>query len=216
MAQFADELLVELLAPGFLEFTQASIEDLRERHPEARHWIANHFLNSVLRGRFRREMKPMVLNILYRAQAAFHAYHEAREQTLEFIAGAGSPGIALYFGGLAQWEAAVLHTQIAQEIIVKMTGQPMFSKNDGGDDDRLWKLAGRIKHSGRDMASGEHDERYAVPIWLTNEGLQSRTAGLTWTEITTHVDGLACLADTLQDPLMASEKHRRQAAEASR
>ncbi|MEO7654676.1 MAG: hypothetical protein ABIS23_03210 [Sphingomicrobium sp.] len=208
MGQWSKEILEKLLAPEITDFSEAVIPDLSDRHPEAKHWIANHLLNSTFRGNFPPDMKPLVLNILYRAQTAFRYYHEARSLTLEFLGRQQpfNPSSALYFSAVAAWEVTVINTQLAQDVVAKLNGN-FFEQGDGSDDDRLWAVANRIKHCGSDIAAGKHTEDFTVPMWLANRGLVTRVAELSFEEMATYVDGLASVADTLRDPATAAEKY---------
>lgn len=209
MIQWSRELLEDLIAPEITSFTEADIPDLSDAHAEAKHWIGNHFLNSVFRGRFPPGSKAIVLNLLYRAQTAFRLYNEARKHTLHFLAQreAYNPSSALYFTAVATWETTVLNVQMAQDIFSKLTRTPVFERHTGSDDERLWAIANRIKHCASDISDGKHSTDLTVPMWLANRGLVTRVAELTYAEMGEHVDSLARIAKTLQDPVAAAEKH---------
>jgi hypothetical protein len=50
------------LAPEISNFTQFDAPDISGKHPEARHWIANHFLNCIFRGQFTGKFKNYAIN----------------------------------------------------------------------------------------------------------------------------------------------------------
>jgi hypothetical protein len=84
--QWSEAILDKYVAPGITVFTSADIPDLQPEFLEWRHWIANYFLNNVLRGAFREPWRQYALNFIRRAQASFKFYHLAREATLNYLA----------------------------------------------------------------------------------------------------------------------------------
>jgi len=52
-------LLDTAVAPGIRGFSAAKIPDLTELFPQAEHWLANHFLNTILRGKFKEGMRQV-------------------------------------------------------------------------------------------------------------------------------------------------------------
>ncbi len=214
MVGWNHQILGEFLAPGISQFKTANLPDLTKKHPEATHWISNHLLNSVFRGRFSPADKPTVLNVLFRARTAFDAYHRARQLTLQFIeiSDPSNPKSRVYFDAVAAWETTLLNVQNAQSVFRHLGGD-LFQSGDGSDDERLWLIVNRVKHCGEDIKTGLHTSDYTIPMWMTDEGLVSRdpTARLTWEEVTAHVDSLADVADQLQDPAALAENHGRKA-----
>ena len=55
---FNSDLLNKLYAPGISEFTSCDAPDISEAHPEAGHWLTNHFLNSIFRVEYKRPESP--------------------------------------------------------------------------------------------------------------------------------------------------------------
>jgi hypothetical protein len=53
MGKFSDVVLDDFIAPGVSTFHSAEIPDMSARDPESSHWVADHFLNSVFRGRLK-------------------------------------------------------------------------------------------------------------------------------------------------------------------
>lgn len=75
--QWDPDLLDKFVAPGISKFTDARIPDLSLEFPEARYWLANHFLNNTLSGSFPDRTRQLVMGYLRRAHHAFEAYHDA-------------------------------------------------------------------------------------------------------------------------------------------
>ena len=203
---FNTELVDLLLAPGLSEFTILQAPDLTTAHPEATHWIANHFLNTLLGPRFKNKYRQWAMSQLFRAEVAFRDYHEARVLTSEVLAKGrpGQPAIRTYFKAIARWESCLLNVQIFIDVLNKMKkefgDEPVFTANDGSRDQRAYAMANTIKHWGGDVASGLHEQHQTIPVWLCNAGLTSRSHQLSFEELAAVVGEVACVADALQNP----------------
>lgn len=79
------DLLNRDLAPEIAQFTEALIPELIVEGEKVQDWMANHFLNSVFRAQFAGKKLQFVFNIIYRAQACFEGYEEARASTQRFL-----------------------------------------------------------------------------------------------------------------------------------
>jgi hypothetical protein len=207
MVSYSTELLDQYIAPGISVFTGFDAPDMTNQHPEAPHWLANHFLNIVFRGTFKNRFRQYAVNQLYRAQAAFADYHEARLLTADYLKGGypHNPGIRSYFRALSRWESCLLNLQVFMDVMNKMKKElndaPVFGENDGTVEQRAYSIANAIKHFGSDIAAGRHNDAETVPVWLTNSGLKTRRHELSYAELATLVGEVATAAGELQDPL---------------
>ena len=188
MPSWNTDLLNRYFAPGISEFTICDAPDITHAHPEAAHWLANHFLNSVFRAEYKNKYRQYVINQIYRAQSAFADYHEARALTAEFLAKGRSdnPASRLYFRALARWESCLLNVQIFIDVMNKMRKdfgvEPVFKDGDGSCEQRAYHMANSVKHWGANIYAGQHDEGHTVPLWLTNAGLQTVSVNLSYAE----------------------------------
>lgn len=193
------------IAPGISEFTQCDAPDLSASHPQAPHWLANHFLNSVFRGQPKGTYRQYVLNLLFRAQACFHRYHSAQALTLQYLSTGDvqNPAVRIYFSALADWESCFLNVQIFIDVLNKMGAvgsEPIFTEGDGSPQQRAYGIANTIKHWGSDLARGRHSDEHTVPLWLSNTGFETRANRLTFGELGELIEGVALLANDLQNP----------------
>lgn len=205
------QFLADFLAPGFDDFTDAAMEDLSSRYPTASHWIASYLLSSVFHGEYPVSVKPLVFNIIFRAQAAFKSYHKARSLTRAYLdfEKRDLQSTDPYFEAVSEWETTILNLKNAQDLFSKNIDQKLYEKCDGSDDQRLAEIANRIKHCAADIENGGHDATLTIPMWLSNGGLVTRTARLSWDELASNVDGLAKIAQTLHQPASAMEKYQK-------
>lgn len=169
---FNTELIDLLIAPGLSKFTSFEAPDLAATHPEATHWLANHFLNTLVGPRFKDKYRQWALNQLFRAEVAFRDYHEARVVTSEVLEKSkpGQPAIRTYFRAIARWESCLLNLHIFVDVLNKMKKDlgdgPVFEEQDGSRDQRAYSMANTIKHWGGDVAFGLHEEHQTIPVWL--------------------------------------------------
>lgn len=201
------KLLDRHLAPGISSLVTCDAPDISDDHPEAPHWLANNFLNSMFRGTYKNKFRQYAANQIYRAQVAFADYHEARTSTLHFLQAGNphNPAIRAYFKAVSRWESCLLNLQIFIDVMNRMKkdlgDEPVFKGNDGTAVQRAYGIANVIKHFGSDIAAGRHDERDTVPLWLTNTGFSTRVCELTYQELAKLVSEVAMAANELQDPL---------------
>jgi hypothetical protein len=202
---FNAEMLNRLYAPGIATFTACDAPDITGQHPQAPHWLANHFLNSLLRSEYKNKYRQFAINQIYRAQTAFADYHEARNLTQEFLAkgNPNNPSSRSYFHSVARWESCLLNLHIFIDVMNKMkrdTGdEAVFKEGDGTPEQRAYSMANTVKHWGADILAGRHEEADTVPLWLTNLGLNTRSNEITYAELAALVSQIAEVASELQD-----------------
>lgn len=206
MARFSAYAKDRFIAPGASALTRSEIPDMSTYAKDSQHWVANFFLNSMLRASWNSRLDAYVYNYLRRAEAAFREYSSARAETIAFVESSGqSP--SRYARALFHWETylgqswhAYLILQTAFEI------EQLYSRGNASPEERLNRLYNQMKHVESRIESGQMLESATVPVWLTNEGLQSIDTGLTFVETSEVLRDIAKFADILQDPLTVREK----------
>ncbi|MEA2163347.1 MAG: hypothetical protein QOK37_1474 [Thermoanaerobaculia bacterium] len=200
----ASAVLNEYLAPGYTELSEVDIPDLRSEFEQAEHWLANHFLNSVLRGRYREGARHLALAYLRRTSGAFDAYHRARKLTLEFLdlRKAGKQPVRGYYVMIDAWESCFLQAGMAVDLFRAMIdGEKLFEKNDGSAQERAYTIANQIKHAASCVASGHVTKTDTVSLIVQNRGLSSYAVAITFHELAEILRDFSRVADRLQDPL---------------
>ncbi len=200
--QFNTQLLERYIAPGISKFTEAEIPDLQQEYDQHPYWLTNHFLDSSLTGAFTSPMRQYAFNAIYRVQAAFKDYHEARELTYKFlkVTISDNPAIKLYFDALSRWESCFLNWAILADIFWKMTGAKAFEKGDGSPDQRAYDISNAVKHCGDAIKRGEHGDNLTVPLWLESDGFHSREHFVSYQEFSNIMSQAAQFANDLQNP----------------
>lgn len=200
--QFSTTILDTHIAPGVSTFTKADIPDMTLWSKESSHWIANFFLNSALNVSFAPPMNAYAYNFLRRAQYAFSEHHLARRSTLSFLAG-GSQSPIGYAKALFHWECFLGQTWHAFSILIAAWKGKAFEKNDGSVEQRLHAMYNQMKHVESRIDNAQMILGATVPVWLSNEGLQSVDVSFTYAETAEVLKELAKYADTLSNPATA-------------
>ncbi len=210
-SSFTPNVLNYYLAPGFADFKTCNAPDLSDAHTEVEYWMASHFLNSLLRGKYTGSMRQYAINLIFRAQSTVHDYNEARVLTNEFLEKnkSSSPAGHIYFRAVSRWESCLLNFQIFMNVMSKVRQdfeyEPVFNKNDGTPEQRAFDIANTIKHWGSDIANARHTDGDTIPLWLTDTGFCTRLYTLTYLELGKIVSKVAATADKLRDPRSLSE-----------
>jgi hypothetical protein len=201
------------IAPGVSTFNTAEIPDMSRYDSESSHWVADLFLNSMFRGRWEPPANAYVYNYVRRAEAAFSEHALAREATLKFLANEGqSP--SLYAAAVLHWEFFLGQSWQGYALLARLAshsgGEPrdtmIFARGDGSIEERLNKLYNAMKHEEKRIAAGQILEGATVPVWLTNEGIQSTDAFLMFGETAEILRDVAKWANIVVDPREMAEK----------
>lgn len=208
-AQFSNYAIERYITPGMTTFDHADIPDFRGQYGQHLHWLSNHFLNSMLRGSFETPFRQYAINAIYRVQATFSDYHEARDLTYHYlqVRSPGRPAVRAYFTALSRWESCFLNWAILIDIYLRMTDAKVFEKGDGSPDQRAFDISNSIKHCGQAIRRAEHGDNLTVPVWLMNDGFHTRNLFLSYHELGTLIAQAAEFASELQDPRGFIEKH---------
>jgi hypothetical protein len=214
MGRFSDYVRDRFIAPGVSAFDTAEIPDMSAYDPESKHWVANYFLNSVLRGKLTPPANAYVYNYLRRAEAAFTEHDQARHATFDFIAsGAQSP--SLYAAAILHWEFFLGQSWQSYALLARLLallgagkGFKFFVPGDGSVEERLNKSYNSMKHVESRIESGQILEGATVPVWLTNEGIQSTDVLLKYAETGAILRDIAKWANIVEDPIQMSDKLR--------
>ncbi len=202
MVQFHPDLLNRNVAPGIAEFTLAEIPDLRPAFPESTHWISNHFLNTLLAPSYKGRFRQYAITMMARAEAQFALFHQARDQTLEYLAKSRlhNPAVRLYYDTIVLWESCFLNYQMFLDCFVKATGKSAFASADGSQEQRAYDIGNDIKHWAGVVSSARSDDGHTIPLWLSNAGFHTYAHALTYHELADITSEVGKAADDLQNP----------------
>lgn len=212
MGGLSSYALDRFLAPGVSGFTKAEIPDMSDYDSESANWVANHFLNSVLRGRRAPRVNALAFNYLRRAEGAFSEHENARRATLDFLA-AGRQSASLYTAALRHWEFFLAQAWQGYELLRRLPDETrtrplkVFRDGDGSVVQRLHALYNSMKHvENRITTPGQILDAATVPVWLTDAGIKSTDAALSFDETCAILRDLAKWASLFVDPRTMAEK----------
>ena len=80
-----------------------------------------------------------------------------------------------------------------------------FRRGDGSEDQRAYDIATTIKHWGGRIKKLQPDERYTIPLWLSNNGFQSILHSLSYVEFSSITREIGRTADVLEKPGVPKE-----------
>jgi hypothetical protein len=210
--RFSSHVLERYIAPGVGTFTSADIPDMSDHDPESTHWVANHFLNSILRAGYHLPVGAHIQHYLRRSEAAFAEHARAREATLSFLETGGQSPTAYsrallhweYFLGQS-WHAHLLLRQVARLLSDDDTLN-VYEPDDGSVGQRHNRLYNAMKHVESRIDAGQIPENATSPVWLSNRGLECTDGHLTFDETAAILRFLAKWADLFVDAKEVANK----------
>jgi hypothetical protein len=167
-----------------------------------------------LRGNFSPPGNAYAYNYLRRTVAAFSEHKETREATLVFLS-SGRQSLSRYAAATLHWEFflgqswhAYLLLRGLFKFLTKQDVLQVFVKGEGSVEERLNYLYNCMKHVESRIENGQIVEGATIPVWLTDEGLQSIDALLTYAETGDILCDLAKWANIIVDPGEMANKLR--------
>lgn len=153
--------------------TECNIGDLYSEFPAARDWVSAFGLMVIFVNQPREEIRPFALQFVRRLEMAFAEYARAREVLQSFVSaneGQWSP----YFRALYHVEAAISQLYQAFDLSRKKLDTKLFDTNDGSPLSRLNEIYNTSRHQ---LATEDQ------PIWITNQGVETETHGISFPEL---------------------------------
>lgn len=215
--QYSTSILERCVAPGIVEFTKANIPDVASEFPRSTYWIQNHFLNTTAGQRYPDALRHYYGNLIRRAQLLFTFYSKARSSTLAYLDGnqPDNPRVGLYYEAVGLWEVVALNLGIFTDLIKKVTGKNLFETGDSSPEERVYAIQNRVKHHAADIHAGTLAGTDVLPMWLTNDGFQTKSTSLDYAELAELVREVGRVADDLQNPRKKGATGRESAPAAS-
>src|SRR5688572_6269345 len=97
-------------------------------HKESKHWVANFYLNSLLRSKLKPPYNAYLYNYFRRAEAAFREHDLARLATRNFIESGGPSKYAL---AIFHWEVFLGQVGHSFKLLEKAFGFVLYVKGAG-------------------------------------------------------------------------------------
>lgn len=185
--------LDNFVAPHLSELTQNNAPELRMDQQD--YWVRNFILNTLFGVRLLDPHRQYVYNFLRKVEAAFYEYGNARLLLEEYII-IGRDAVSKYLTAVIHFESCQAQAYQAYMLVKNIIGQnKLFEKNDGSTLDRLNKMYNLSKHVEAKIAKGELPGDSLLPVWITNNGIESSMVALTFNEL---IDLLKDLGEVAQ------------------
>jgi hypothetical protein len=164
--------------------------------PEKINWLNTFILNTVFRVNLPAKSRAYLFNFLRRAEGALSAYREARIALIEYVE---TPRNVLspYFRALLNFEVCISQCYQGYELLATASEEKLFEKNDGSEAERLQILYVDSKHMDRMIDGGKIPTEATAAVWITNQGLESSRAALSFDELVEMLFNMGRLADRL-------------------
>ena len=205
MVQFSTQILNVFGAPGLSYLTKCGAQGL----PQFPDYLTSAIWNSILGIQHpNAAVVHLDLAFLRRAVAAADEYSMARNDLLRFLEGTEQQQhrLGAYLSAFRHfeqcigsvWQAAELFNRMEHKIQGhKPTKLTLYRPGDNSDLERINKLNNVAKHF-----SAEQAEQTAAPIWITNIGIESADASLTFDDLHENV---VALFEVARKPLKKSQ-----------
>lgn len=168
---FTNYAIEAFISNRITKVTECRMADLSAEFPNAGTWVSGFGLMVIFTNQPREEIRPFALQFVRRVEMALAEYSRAREQLQDLIA--GNPRWSPYYRALHHVEIAIALLYQAYDFSRKALDQRLFESGDGSSVQRLNLIYGVTKHQ---CATAED------PVWLSNEGIETAQARLTFTE----------------------------------
>ena len=170
---FTKHAVEMFISDKITKVTECNVSDLYAEFPSAKDWISGFGLMVIFVNQPQAEMRPLALQFLRRVEMGLAEYSLAREELQDLVFGSRgrwSP----YFRALYHFEAAISQIYQAYDYSRKALNTRYFDSNDGSPLDRLNKIYNISKHG---LAAQDQ------PVWISNRGIETAKAQITFSEI---------------------------------
>jgi hypothetical protein len=159
-------------------------------------WLNTFILNSAFKARLEPKQRAYAFNVIRRTLGAFVAYRQARAELDEYIS-TGRNVFTPYFRALLNFEISLAQCYQGYELVMTAKGEGFYTKGDGSALQRLNALYRDSKHMDERIENGQLPETATAALWITNTGLESTQASLSFVELGELLMQLGDIAQTL-------------------
>ena len=181
---FSNYFLDTHFAHKISSLTECNAPDLSS---EKYNWINLFLLNAAVIT-FPGKDKALLFNFVRRVDGAYTTYNLARTALIEYISTPQNT-ISPYFRALFHYEVCIAQIYQGTELLCKANETDVFKKGDGSLLERVRKIYVDSKHMDKMIVGGKTPKAATTAVWLTNEGIETAHASITYDE----------LADLLRD-----------------
>lgn len=144
-------------------------------------------LNMILRANISNPCRQYFFNFIRRVGNALFEHENARLALEDYLLLDRRDTFVKYFLAIHHFEVCISQAYQACELMRsfgKSFGKGnIYKKDDGSVLDKLNKIYNDSKHAEGIIRKGSLNEDYTIPMWITNEGLESPRAFLSFQEL---------------------------------
>jgi hypothetical protein len=159
-------------------------------------WIGAFVLTRAFTAPLPQKKRAYAFNFVRRTEGAFSAYREARTALIEYLQTPRN-GVSPYFRALLNFEVCIAQCCQGYELLATASGKKFPQKNDKSEAGRLCALYIDSKHMDQMIDGGKLPTEATAAIWITNIGLESKRAAVTFDELFEALHHMGELADEL-------------------
>jgi hypothetical protein len=162
-------------------------------------WISGFVLTRALTAPLPPKQREHAFNFVRRAEGAFSAYRQARTALIEYFQTPRNV-ISPYFRALLNFEVCIAQCCQGYELRATASGErspPWKKKNDKSELGCLYRLYIDSKHMDGMIDGGQLPTEATAAIWITNIGLESNRAAVTFDELFELLRHMGEIADQL-------------------
>lgn len=190
--------LDKFVAPNLSELTENSAQELIMDQQD--YWVRNFILNTLLGVRLLDPYHQYIYNFLRKAESAFHEYANARLLLGEYI-DQGKDAVSKYLSAVLHFEICLAQAYQAYMLAKNIIGlEKLFNTGDGSALDRLNKIYNLSKHVAERISEGKLPEESILPVYITNNGLETHATYLNFNELVELLQDLGEMALKLSNP----------------
>lgn len=176
---FSNHFLDTSIAHKISSLTECNAPDLSS---EKYNWINRFLLNAAFVVRLPNKDKALLFNFVRRVEGACTMYNLARTALVEYISTPQNT-ISPYFKALLHYEVCIAQVYQGAELLSKVNETDVFKKGDGSLLERINKIYVDSKHMDEIIDGGKTPDKATAAIWLTNEGIESARASITYDDL---------------------------------
>jgi hypothetical protein len=189
-------------APKLSELTSHGAPALTLPIADTENWLLDFALETVVGRQIPDPDRQLYWTLIRRAQAAAAEYELGRQSLTEFFAPRPSLALRPYFGALRHFELCVALGYQGWMVVRQLTpNRPkLFEKGDGSEYDRMNHVYNAWRHADGFILQGECPPDSTLPVWITNDGLESARARISFAELRDMVQALARIVEMIIRP----------------
>jgi hypothetical protein len=193
--------LDNFIAHKLSELTACDAPDLADDST----WLNTFILSTIFRVRLEPKTRAYLFNFLRRAEGAIDAYRTACAAVREYVSTPRNV-ITPYFRSLSHFEICLSQAYQAYELLARASGETIYNQGDGSPEERLQMLYVDSKHMDRMISGDKLPPEATAGVWITNTGLSSARASLSFAELHAILLNLHGLAQKLSILSAGAEK----------